>query len=237
LVAGAGLSACESSQTKNARLAKQAKTLLRDQKGLVIGARNVDVRVVSATVLHDANGSAAVVSLRTSKADQAQVPLAITVQDAKGRPVFRNDAPGLDPSLTSIALLRRGHEAIWVNNQVIAASTPKSVKVAVGAAKGKLPTTVPKLSIVSVRFDSDSDGIFARGEIRNLSRVAQRRLTVYCLSRRGSRVIAAGRAVIDKLLPYPTKKPTRFSVFFIGNPKGGRLACSAPPTVLTGGPS
>ena len=34
------------------------------------------------------------------------------------------------------------------------------------------------------------------------------------------------------MLPPAGAKPTQFTVFFIGNPKGAKLSFSAPPTVL-----
>ena len=43
-------------------------------------------------------------------------------------------------------------------------------------------------------------------------------------------------AVVDRLAPATeSKKPTTFTVFFIGDPKQAQLACTAPPTVLSGG--
>jgi hypothetical protein len=42
--------------------------------------------------------------------------------------------------------------------------------------------------------------------------------------------------VIDRLAPAAVlKKPTSFTVFFIGDPKQSKLECSAPPTVPSGG--
>ena len=47
----------------------------------------------------------------------------------------------------------------------------------------------------------------------------------------GPAVVAAGRGILDALPPAGAK-PTRFTIFFIGNPKGAKLSFSAPPTVL-----
>jgi hypothetical protein len=67
------------------------------------------------------------------------------------------------------------------------------------------------------------------GRARLRSGPAQDKLVVYCVARRGGRIVAAGRAVIPRLTG---KKPARFHVFFIGDPKHATLAVSAPPTVL-----
>lgn len=234
-LAALALSACESSQDRSARLASQAKTLKR-ASGLRIEHRNPNVRVVRTTVLHDANGTAAVADLRnTGRRPQVGVPLSLEVDDAKGRAVYRNDAPGLDVSLTSVPLVGGGRRSFWVHNQVLSPAKPGKARVVVGAATGRAVGTPPRIELLDIHFDRDSDGISARGVVRNRSRIVQKRLTVSCVARRDRRVVAAGRAVVDKLQPHPTKKPVRFAVYFIGDPRGARLECIAPPTVLTGG--
>ena len=49
---------------------------------------------------------------------------------------------------------------------------------------------------------------------------------------RGGKVVAAGRAIVEKLDPAPTKKPVRFKIYFIGDPKGAALKLTTAPTVL-----
>src|SRR4051812_38310725 len=106
LAAAVALAGCESSQGTSQRLKAQGKSVLTQGKGLSISAENPDVRVLGTTVLQDKNGIAAVVRLRnTSRDDQAKVPIAITLKDAKGAKVYANDIPGLEASLTSMPLL------------------------------------------------------------------------------------------------------------------------------------
>jgi hypothetical protein len=229
--AATALSACESTQDTSARLAKRAKGLA-NQQGLKIGRDNPGVRVGTTAVVHDANGIAAVVELQNTGAAQAALPVAIAVDDAKGKPIFRNDAAGLDPSLVEMPLLRKGEHAWWVNNQVTAAGVPVKVAARVGQARAAAPANTPVIEISNVHVGSDADGIFAEGIVTNRSKIAQKRLTIFCVARRGTTVVAAGRAIIDRLAPAPTPKPTKFTVFFIGNPKGARLEFAAPPTVL-----
>jgi hypothetical protein len=50
---------------------------------------------------------------------------------------------------------------------------------------------------------------------------------------KGRKVVAAGRGVVAKLKP---NKAARYSVFFIGNPKGANLEISATPTLFEGVP-
>lgn len=229
--AGVALSACQTTQELSAQRARSAKKLVAE-KGLTIGRANPLVAIRTTAVLQDANGIAAVVELRnTGRAAQARLPVAISVTDAKGRPLYRNNLAGLEDSLVSMPLLERGQDAFWVNNQVTATGKPAKVRATVGMAKGRLPANVPSLEVSGVRLTSDSGSVIAKGTIANKSTVAQRRVTIFCVARRGSRIVAAGRAIVDRVPP-TGGKPTPFTVFFIGNPKGAKLSFSAPPTVL-----
>jgi hypothetical protein len=226
-----GLSACQTTQELSAARAKRAKKLVAE-KGLTIGAKNRDVAVGTTAVLQDRNGIAVVVELRNrGHVAQARLPVAIAVKDATGRALYRNNVAGLEDSLVSMPLLAKGQDAFWVDNQVTAAGRPATVEAQVGAAKGKAPARLPRLAVSGVHLQSDSDGVYAKGTLVNRSTIAQRRLTVFCVARQGHEVVAACRAIIDQLPP-AGGKPTRFSLFFIGNPKGAKLTFSAPATVL-----
>lgn len=231
LCACLALSACQTTQQLSAERAKHAKGL-GVQRKLSIGRLNPDVQVRRTAVVQDANGIAAVVELRnTGHRAQAALPLAIAVTDARGRALYRNDVAGLEDSLVSLPVLERGQDAFWVDNHVVAAGRPARVQARVGAARSGAPARVPSLRIAGARLGSDSDGVFARATIVNGSQVEQRRLAIFCVARRGARVVAAGRAIVDRLAPAGAR-PVRFTVFFIGNPRGARLSFSAPPTVL-----
>jgi hypothetical protein len=72
--------------------------------------------------------------------------------------------------------------------------------------------------------------------VANASSIPQKRLVISCVARRGPDILAAGRGIVDRLAPAAdSRKPTTFTVFFIGDPKGARVACAAPSTVLSGG--
>ena len=231
LAAALALSACQTTQELSAQRAKTAKKLVAE-KGLTIGKANPDVAVGRTAVLQDANGIAAVVELRNKgRGPQARLPVAISVVDAHGKALYRNDIAGLEDSLVSMALLDRGQDAFWVNNQITASGKPARVRAVVGVGKGRAPARVPSLQISGVRLSSDSGSVIAKGRIANRSKVAQKRVTIFCVARRGAKIVAAGRAIVDRVPP-AGGKPVPFTVFFIGNPKGARLSFSAPPTVL-----
>jgi hypothetical protein len=164
------------------------------------------------------------------------LPVGITVSDAAGKQLYANDTPGLDASLTALPVLAAGQEADWVDNQILVAGKAAKVAARVGAAKGgPAGGTLPRIVVGAVTRGHDEDGFFAKGTVANRSPVPQKRLVITCVARDGARVIAAGRAVVEKLDPAAAlKKPVVFTVFFIGDPKRATLACAAPPTVLPG---
>jgi hypothetical protein len=149
--------------------------------------------------------------------------------------VYRNDAPGLETSLVQAAALAPGGELWWVNDQVQAQGTPVRAKALVGASSPATAATagaLPKIELRDVHGEVDPvSGIAAKGKAVNRSKVEQRRLVIYGVARQGNRVVAAGRAIIERLRT--DGKPVPFTLFFIGNPRGAQLTLAAPPTVLS----
>jgi hypothetical protein len=229
LVAGAALllAACESTQDKSARLAKQAEGL-DEQRGLVIARASKVVKVGRRTVLNDQNGTAVVVELRnTSKRRLAKVPVAIDVRNGK-RSVFKNDDPGLEPSLVGVPILRPGQRLLWVHDQVLATGRGKSVRAKVGVARAKPPARIPQVRVTPPKLEVDpTSGTLAVGRLVNRSKVLQRNIVVYAVARKGNRIVAAGRAAVERLKPGAS---AAYQVFFIGDPRGARLTLAAPPT-------
>jgi hypothetical protein len=222
---------------KSAKKAKTATNRIANQKGLTIGRLNAAIKVEDSTIVQDANGVAAVVRVKNTGSTQVALPVAITVSDAKGKKLYANDAPGLDASLTSLPVLGAGQEADWVNNQILVTGKASKIAAQIGAAKDKAGTrALPKILLSNIKAGRDEDGNYAKGIVANASAIAQKRLVVSCVARDGDKVLAAGRAVVDRLAPAAeSKKPTTFTVFFIGDPQQAQLACTAPPTVLAGG--
>jgi hypothetical protein len=230
------IAGCESTQDKAARIRAEGDQALAGRHGLRITSRNKDVDVLTKQIVADANGVAVVVGLENrGKADQANVPIAIELDDAKGKKVFANDAPGLEPALTSVALLPPGKPSYWVHNQIVAAGTPKKLSVVVGeAGRAKVPAEPPHITISDVELQRDSSGAFLEATANNRSGVMQKRLTIFCVALKGGEVVAAGRAVVDKLAPAEdVKKPVRFALYFIGDPRGAQLDFTVPPVALS----
>jgi hypothetical protein len=229
-IACLALSACESTQDKSARLSKGGASVFQE-KGLKVTRQNGDVKVGATSVISDENGTAAVVELENrSKRTLANVPLAIDVTDASGKSVFKNDAPGLEPSLTSVAVLRPGERFMWVDDQVQPTGKPKKVNADVGVEKGVAPAELPPIEVTEPRLEEDpTSGVNAAGFVTNKSKLEQLKFTLFAVALKGGRVVAAGRGAVQRLKP---GKRTRFHIYFIGDPRGAKLTVAAPPTVL-----
>lgn len=211
---------CQSTQSKSAEIGAELGPV-KQEKGLKIGKPSKDVKVVSSTLLSDEAGTAVVVVVRNeSNRDLADVPIGIDVLDAKGKSLYKNDLPGLEPALTSIPFVAAGKEATWVHDQVLATGKPKSVKVVVGKGGAPFGGEVPEFTISEPKLEGDPySGVVAGGNVENESGKKVDRLLLYAVAREGDRVIAAGRGAIEKIKPEP--KPLPYNVYFIGDPSGG----------------
>jgi hypothetical protein len=221
---------CQSTQEKSAQIGEELGPV-KQEKGLKISKPSKDVEVVSSTVLSDAEGAAVVVEVKnTSDRDLAEVPIAIDVRDAKGRSVYANDLPGLEPALTSIPFIAAGEEATWVNDQVLATGKPESVKVTVGAGGTPYDGEVPEFSVSEPKLEGDPySGVVAGGNVENRSGETVDRLLLYAVARKGSEVAAAGRGAIERVKPEP--KPLPYNVYFIGDPAGAEVEMTWFPTL------
>ncbi len=221
---------CESTQDKSAKIAAELGPVAKE-KGLAIGKRSKDVRVVSTTLLTDANGSAVAVELHNdSGRDLAEVPLLIDVLDAQGRSVYRNDIPGIEPALAAVPFIPAGGDVTWVHDQVLATGKPAKVKVTVGAGGEPVGGERPAVSVFEPKLEGDPyTGVAASGEVVNESGADVERLLLYAVAREGSRIVAAGRGAIEPLKDKP--KPAPYNVFFIGDPKGAEIEVADFPTL------
>jgi hypothetical protein len=223
------LTGCETTAEKSARLAKLARHQTSAQSGLSITHPNAAVEVRSSAVLHDENGTAAVLVLRSrAPAPLRKVPIAITVKDARGSTLYTNDTPGLSPSLVSVPLLLPGRDTVWIDDQ-IQVSGAASVSATAGQAQ-TVSGRPPELSPQTVHlFNDPANGVGAEGVLANHSAVPQRELVVFAIATHAGHVVAAGRAVLPSV---PASGSVPFRVFFIGNPQGGALQVSAPATTF-----
>jgi hypothetical protein len=228
------LTGCESSQSKSARLRAENKRSA-PERGLQIGRANPDVRITASAVLNDvkAKRSAAVITLRnTSSRLQAALPLAFSVADTAGKPLFSNASPGASADLTTVPSLPAHGTLVWVNDAIVNVVGARKVVAKVGA--GKAPAgSEPHLRLSKVTLADDPvDGVTAAGKVFNSSTVVQQRLVIFAVARRAGKIVAAGRSVVPSVPP--GTKGTRFTVYFVGDPRGATLSLTAPPVSFGG---
>jgi len=218
LVAGG----CESTQDKSAKIAAELGPI-KQEKGLRIGEESKEVEAVETTLLTDQVGTAVAVELRnTGSADLIDVPIAIDVLDAKGKSLYRNDIPGIEPALAAMPYLAAGETAVWVHDQVLASGRPARVEVRVGASGASHSAALPELSVSDPKLEGDPyTGVSAGGDVINESGADLDRLLLYGVARRGGKIVAVGRGAIEPLKA--NGKKAFYSIYFIGDPRGAEL--------------
>ncbi len=223
------LTGCESTVDAARKITRQGTSAFKAQ-GLSVGRVDRRIRILSTAIVHDANGTAAVVAVRnTGPRAMADAPIAIDVLGAGRRSIFRNNSPGLENSLTHVPLLLPGQRVDWVNDQVLPTGTAVGLVARIGAGRS-LGSPPPRIETRSVHLSYDDvSGWTADGTAVNASHVAQLRLVLFATARHQGKIVAAGRAIITRLMP---GKSARFHAYFIGNPHGAQLSISAPPSII-----
>jgi hypothetical protein len=221
---------CESTQDKSAKIAAELGPV-KQEKGLKISKQSKDVEVLSSTLLTDQNGSAVVVRLRNrSNQDLVGVPIAIDVLDAKGKSVYRNDIPGIEPALAAVPFIPAGGEAEWVHDQILATGKPAKVEVKVGEGGEPFNDAQPKVSVSDPKLEGDPySGLLAGGNVENESGEDLERLLLYAVASKGGKIVAAGRGAIEPFKAKP--KPFPYNIYFIGDPSGAEVKVSQFPTL------
>lgn len=230
------LSGCESTESESARLGREGAKLIAGASTVGLGATNRAVHVGQVALVHGSGRTAAVVQLRNTGAGaQSDVPVLIDVRSPKGVSLYRNDIQGLEPSLQQMPLLPAHASAWWVDDQVLAASTPGLVKVRIGAAKGNAAKagvvgSSARVQVSATSLGSDLAGPYLAGEVINHTGVAQHNMPIFAVGLRGGRVVAAGRALVPNL-PASASKPTAFRIYLVGSPSGAHIELTSAPAV------
>jgi hypothetical protein len=227
------LTGCETTAEKSAKLEKAAKRAASSRPAATHGPSftrpSAYVRVLSATLLRSSEGAAAAVTLHNDSARAfKEVPIAITLKDARGRTVFQNDVAGSEPALVSVPSIPAHGELTWVDDQL-----PKGEAATLSARVGEalaLSRSAPVLAVSGAQVGEEaSNGVGAAGTVSNHSNTTQLHLLVFAVARRGGRVVAAGRAVVPELA---AGSSAQFHVFFAGDPRGAELQVSVPPVTF-----
>jgi hypothetical protein len=128
------------------------------------------------------------------------------------------------------SVLPPGRDFAWVHDQVVLDSPASSVTAVPGREKQALRGQLPEIDVAAPGLRGDpASGIEAVGRIENRSSKDQRDLILYCVARKGTRIVAAGRGQVPRLRAHQDRE---YHIFFIGDPRGAKLTVEAPPTTL-----
>lgn len=229
IVLAIACSGCQSTREKSAKLQELAKHVVLASRGVEVSKESPNVKVLHHAVVGSREGTmAVVVDMRNTSSHALRLaPIEVTVRDAKGRVVYQNTGPGLQPSLSSVSLLESGKDTVWVDDQVQATGMAATAAVFVGEAK--VASKIPKLTVSGARLSEEAGSHIEWGSVANVSSVTQQDLVVYAVARKGSKVVAAGRAVLPEV---PAGATASFQIYFVGDPKGAKVEVSAPPTTF-----
>jgi hypothetical protein len=231
----AALSACQSTQSHSAELEDESATVLLEEDGVKVTKENPQIKVVSTTVLSEEEGSAVVVELHNDSDETlVDVPISLEVLDAKGKSVYSNETPGLEQALVAVPFVPANADALWVNDQVLASGEPKTAKVRVGTGGVPYSGAQPEIEVSAPKLERDPvSGLVAEGTVVNKTGEDQNRLLFYGIARKGGKVVAAGRGVLEHLKA-GTKK-LYYNIYFIGNPEGADVTLTDYPTLIEAG--
>ncbi|HEY2630943.1 MAG TPA: hypothetical protein VGI26_01025 [Solirubrobacteraceae bacterium] len=224
-----GCSGCESTQEKSAALQKVAKHVVLASRGVAVSSESPNVKVLYNSVVRSSEGTTAVVVgvRNTSSHTLENAPIEVSAKDAKGAITYQNTGPGLQPSLTSVALLEPGRDAVWVDDQATGSGVAASATALVG--EGKPASKVPTIAVSGTHLSEEAGSETESGSVSNRSSVTQQNLVVYGVARRGAKIVAAGRAVLPEVTAGASAP---FQIYFVGSPKGAKVEVSAPPTTF-----
>jgi hypothetical protein len=223
---------CESTQERSARLrARAARIARQQQQGVTVARQNPNVEILSKQLISGPDHGALVVTLRnTTSRPLVALPLSFAIKDAQGKQIFSNATPGLQTSLVTINLLPAHGRAVWVDDQIFA-TQGRSADVRVGDPRQQPPARLPRIEVsrrLTVQRD-ETGSSEAVGRVTNRSALDQRQLVIYVVGRSGSRIVAAGRAIIPRLRPGGTAP---LHAFLVGDPSGARLTTAVAPATL-----
>lgn len=230
---GFGLVGCESTQDKAAKVqAENARRMKLAAMPLTIPKVDSRIETKSSVVLKGKAATAVVVTMRNrSSTAIADIPIAVDVLDSKGSKLQTNTTPGADHWLNHVPLIRAGQTVDWVQDQFDPAPTASRAKVKVGVGR-KVTRPYPDAKLLRTKWFSDPiSGTAFTGKAKGSAPVMQERVVVYSVGRRGGRVVAAGRGVLEKLAPNGAKT-AGFTIFYTGaDPKSTSLSNLAPPVL------
>jgi hypothetical protein len=223
-------SACESTESESAKIAREGGPAAAGPSALKLGAANRGVHATDVTLLSSGGRTAVAVKLTAnSRRAQLNVPLLVNVTGKGGKVLYTNGTGGVEAALQRIALLRPHASEWWVDDQVLISQTASAVKVRVGTGtSARSSAAAPVLTARQQHVGEQSGLSTLSGELVNGSSKAQAKVPVFAVGLRGGKVVAAGRAVVESLAGHHGASAP-FQIFLVGNPAGAKFELTAEP--------
>jgi hypothetical protein len=227
-------SACESTESESAKIARQAGAA-EVTSTLKLGAANRDVHVSNVTLVSGAGRKAVAVKLTSSSArTQSEVPLLVKVTGAGGKVVYSNST-GAEALLSHVTLLRAHSSTWWVDDEVLSSGAASTAKVSVGTAKRSQPdAAAAALSATTTHVAELAGTTTVSGAVANHTGKVQSRVPVFAVAVRGGKVVAAGRAVVASV-PVRASAPASFDIPLVGDATGAKIELTALPGAAAAG--
>ena len=209
------MTGCETTQEKSAQLEKVAHHTRLAERGLSIDKQSADVRVLGAVLVHGAEGAAAVVTLRNDSAHALKdVPIAITVKDARGKHRLPEQRPGTG-SGAHLARVAAGARRRDVGRRPGAGNRrPGERERDRGRSPGR-ERAAPARSKSPACIQAKKAAAQPRRAPCATARTSpSSRSSSTSLARRAGRIVAAGRAILPEVAPGAA---VPFQAFLVGS--------------------
>jgi len=220
-------SACESTESESARIGRQAGAA-EVVGSLKLGKTDRDVRVSDVTPLSGGGRKAIAVKLtQGSSRTQREVPLLVQELGAGGKVVYSN-ATGAETLLQRITLLPAHKSIWWVDDEVLTNQSASSAQVTVGTGRRVASNTrAGALSATSTGVTGQAGSNSVGAELVNHTGKAQSGAPVFAVALRGSKIVAAGRAVVASLPAHGAA--ATLNIPLVGDATGAKIELTALP--------
>lgn len=228
-------SACESTESESAKIGRQAGAA-EVASSLKLGKIDRGVRVSDVTPLSGGGRKALAVKLtQSSSRTQREVPLLVRELGAGGKVVYSN-ATGAETLLQRVTLLPGRTSIWWVDDEVLTSQSASSAQVTVGTGQRVASNArAGALSATPTGVTGQAGSNSVGAELTNHTGKAQSNAPVFAVALRGSKIVAAGRAVVATLPAHGA--PATLNIPLVGDATGAKIELTAlpGPSASTGG--
>ena len=216
-------SGCETTQEESAKIGARLGHQTANPGTTRLGAVSRSVRIVRSALVAGSPAAVAIELRNTGASAQAAIPVSVTVRDARGAVVYRNDTTGIEASIQQLALLPAHATGWWVDNEVLA-NGAATTSARVGAAERPAAASAA-LTLSNVSASNSFPGPHVTVTVHSDGSAARSQLPVYAVATSHGRVVGAGRAVLASL---PARTDVQAEIPMTGTITGASIAVSAP---------